>query len=161
MNMVPASISIDTGPSERRSSVSLSEREFEGQARPDAGLAGAGMRAEQPTRLMSLLGISFDGRVYRYKSFRYDRFEDAVGYAQIVAARGAEEDDEEQGEASQAREADPMLPPTAEDLELMNALSISFDRGIFHYEGFRYERLRDAVNYAHLVRARASRVTRV
>lgn len=39
-------------------------------------------------RLMEALGITFDGRSYRYDQYRYDQYADAINYAQLTRARG-------------------------------------------------------------------------
>lgn len=38
-------------------------------------------------KLMVELGIAFDGRCYRYDEYRYDRFVDAINYAQLTQTR--------------------------------------------------------------------------
>ncbi|WKB55846.1 hypothetical protein [Eleftheria terrae] len=114
---------------------------------------------EQQDRLRSLHHISFDGRVYHYRGFRYERLDDAIRYAELLAARGehaaaGEADIPAQGVPAQV--ADAVAWPTAEEMELMGALSISFDQGVFHFGEYRYDRLSDAVNYARLIRSRAA-----
>lgn len=44
---------------------------------------------DEPTRqLMDELGITFDGRRYRYGIYRYDQFVDAINYAQSTSDQG-------------------------------------------------------------------------
>lgn len=38
-------------------------------------------------RTLAELGITFDGRDYRYESYRYERLADALAYASLVRAR--------------------------------------------------------------------------
>ncbi|HWJ06514.1 MAG TPA: hypothetical protein VNS57_12110 [Steroidobacteraceae bacterium] len=38
---------------------------------------------------LAAVGVSFDGRQYRYETYRYDRPEDAVAYAELDRARRA------------------------------------------------------------------------
>lgn len=38
-------------------------------------------------QLMAELGITFDGRSYRYEDYRYDRLADAINYAQLMRVR--------------------------------------------------------------------------
>lgn len=51
----------------------------------------AGSREQESTDepALAALGISFDGRQYRYETYRYDRREDAVAYAELDRARRA------------------------------------------------------------------------
>lgn len=37
--------------------------------------------------LMTQLGITFDGKYYRYDDYRYDRFIDAINYARLIRSR--------------------------------------------------------------------------
>ena len=86
--------------------------------------------------------ITFDGRQYRYGSYRYDRLEDALVYAQIARARG------EAPDFSAAPETAEPAPGPAET-ELMAELGITPDeRGGYRCGDYRYERLADAVAYA-------------
>ena len=116
----------------------------QGAARdPDAAAA-------DECQLMAELSIIRDGRQYLYDGYCYDRLSDALAYAQLV--RG------------QARPPGPSSPaqfqlvdlPTAFDRELMTELSISFENGRSVFEGYRYDRLSDAVNYARHHRASAA-----
>jgi hypothetical protein len=85
------------------------------------------------------------GRYYWCEGYRYELLADAVAYAQVIRAR-------------RARRAIPSLPtrfeivelPNASDRQLMTELSIAFENGRFVFEGFRYDRLIDAANYARL-----------
>lgn len=71
----------------------------------------------------------YNGRRYRHVSFRYDQLADAIACA---------------------RRRDP-------ERELMDLLAITFRDGVYHLGDFRYERLVDAVNYAHLRRMQGPR----
>lgn len=67
------------------------------QSRPDTEPELAGQRRwqepEPPSaatrQLMAELGITYDGRYYRYEDYRYDQFVDAINYAQSTNARTA------------------------------------------------------------------------
>lgn len=57
----------------------------------DSGDQHCRLESEEPNmatqRLMAELGIAFDGRYYRYEEYRYDRFVDAINYAQLFQSR--------------------------------------------------------------------------
>jgi hypothetical protein len=36
---------------------------------------------------MAELGVTFDGRQYRFQDYRYDRLEDAIAYARLCSRR--------------------------------------------------------------------------
>jgi hypothetical protein len=103
---------------------------------PAASAAGLG-------RELAELSITFNGRKYGYRGYRYDRFADAVNYARLdrlraFADRGSEDFAPlEHGPA-----------PGEAELELMCTLGISFADGVFHWREYRYDRLADAVAYA-------------
>lgn len=87
--------------------------------------------------------ISFDGFRYTFRQYRYDSFGDALRYAIAEHAKAGFVHDEA------------FLPnwqgayyPTDAELLLMQQHGIVFATGRFHYSGYRYEMLRDAVTYA-------------
>jgi hypothetical protein len=93
-------------------------------------------------RLMSALGIHYDGRRYLYKTYRYDRLADAIAYAQLTGHRDKDQDIP----AVVQRAA--FAGPSPEDQLVMTDLHISFEAGVYRFDGFQYDRLADAVNYA-------------
>lgn len=97
---------------------------------------------EDRTRLMSALGIQYDGRRYLYKTYRYDRLDDAVAYAQLAGHR-----DNDQAVPAVAQRAG-FGEPSPEDQLVMTDLHISFEAGVYKFDGFQYDRLADAVKYA-------------
>jgi hypothetical protein len=121
---------------------------------PDDSTQGAARgpdaAAADECQLMAELSIIREGRQYLYGGYCYDRLSDAVAYAQLV--RG------------QARLPGPSAPmqlavvdsPTALDRQLMAELSISLENGRFVFEDYRYDRLSDAVSYAHYRRSSAA-----
>jgi hypothetical protein len=48
----------------------------------------------------------------------------------------------------------PIAVPSANDTDLMNQFNISFDGRQYEFNGYRYDRLSDAVSYARLVTTR-------
>lgn len=95
------------------------------------------------SRLIDEMSIAHHGRHYYFDGYRYERLEDAVAYARIVRAR--------QGPRLHSVQTGPMgavESPSADDRELMLDLAIRFEGGSFIFEGFRYDRLIDAANYA-------------
>ena len=118
---------------------------------PTQGTArGPDAAAADECQLLTELSIVRDGRQYLYDGYCYDRLSDAVAYAELV--RG------------QARQPGPSAPaqfalvdsPTASDRQLMTELSISSENGRFVFEGYRYDRLSDAVSYARHRRSSAA-----
>lgn len=100
-------------------------------------------------RLMSALRIHYDGRRYLYKTYCYDKLADAVAYAQLTESR-----DQEPESAVPARRSE-VFEPSAEDRLVMAELRISFEAGVYEFDGFHYDRLADAAKYAmHLRKVR-------
>lgn len=94
-------------------------------------------------------GISFDGRVYRFGEYCYDRLADAEAYSRLELARGA------------APTRAPSLPDSASRIDLTGwdadaalRLGVTFDGKAFRYLEFRYDRFADACAYARLDRQR-------
>jgi hypothetical protein len=105
------------------------------------GLRQARARDKKDAREVNA-DVTYDGLQYRYGSYRYDRQEDALMYAQIARARG------EAPDFSAVSVAAEPLPGPAETV-LMAALGITLDaRRGYRYGSYRYERLADAVAYA-------------
>ncbi|WP_426338182.1 hypothetical protein ACN9MZ_17135 [Pseudoduganella sp. S-14] len=88
--------------------------------------------------------ISFDGLRYAFRQYRYDAFGDALRYAKAEYAKaGFVRDKTFRADWQSA------YRPTDEEGQLMHQHGIVFAMGRFHYGGFRYEQLRDAVAYAN------------
>ena len=112
-----------------------------------------GMTADPPLRddagdermLMAEYAIGYDGFRYTYNGYRYDRLADAVAYSKLMRSRPSRSDPG--GTFTQREKLD---EPTDVDRELMTSLAIRFEEGTYRFEGFRYGRLADAVNYATL-----------
>jgi hypothetical protein len=88
--------------------------------------------------------ISFDGLRYAFRQYRYDAFGDALRYAKAEYAKAGFVRDETFRADWQSA-----YRPTDEEGQLMHQHGIVFAMGRFHYGGFRYEQLRDAVAYAN------------
>jgi hypothetical protein len=106
--------------------------------------------AADECQLMAELSIIRDGRQYLYDGYCYDRLSDALAYAQLVRGQARPP-----GPSSPAQ-FESVGPLTASDRQLMLDLSISFENGRFVFEGYRYDRLSDAVSYAGHRRASAA-----
>ena len=135
----------------------LRKQRFEANARsaqfqvppPAARARGAPYEAGERALLMAEHSITQSGQQYQYSKYRYDRFEDALGYAV------------KQRVAPSACDADDSLPPSRA-VEVQNeaqrrqmaALGITFDGSAYHLGPYRYERLEDAIDYAGLDPAR-------
>ena len=93
--------------------------------------------------LAAQLEISFDGRRYAYRQYRYDRFDDAVNYARTNRNRPDFACD------------DGFVPnwsspfhPTDEDMQLMKPYGITYSGGCYVYGNYRYDQLEYAMAYA-------------
>jgi hypothetical protein len=114
------------------------------EAPPPARRArSAPIDAGERERLMQEYSIAPSGRQYQYSHYRYDRFEDALGYAM------------KQRLAPSACDAADSLPPARieeapddEERRRMAGLGITFDQGVYHLGPYRYDRLADALDYA-------------
>jgi hypothetical protein len=95
------------------------------------------------SRLMAELSIEHEGRYYHFGGHRYERLEDAVAYAQLVGALPSRQRD-----STAIKRFDAVEPSNAVERQLMLELSISFENGCFVFDGFRYDKLIDAANYA-------------
>ena len=93
-------------------------------------------------RQMAELCITFDGRIYRYRGYRYERFTDAVNYARLDRARGFVESGQPDAGTIEVQ------VPSQADSRLMRTLDITFADGFFRWGEYRYDRLADAVAYA-------------
>jgi len=105
-----------------------------------------GVAVDERAHLMSKLSIRHDGRHYVFEDYRYDRFADAVGYAQLMRAQAQREQEPYQSTYDTITES-----PDGLDRKLMKTLHISFSAGVYEFRGYRYDRLIDAVNYARLL----------
>lgn len=94
-------------------------------------------------RLMAEFGIEYDGVDYGFHGYRYERLADAVAYARLLRSHPGQED-----AGGPTRRARIVAAPTEADRALMASLGIGFEAGAFHFGGFRYDLLADAVNYA-------------
>lgn len=98
---------------------------------------------------MSAFAIHYDGRCYRYRGYRYDRLEDAVAYAELMASRQSTETALDPLPACEN-----VRSPSEDDQTIMATFSISRDAGVYRYREYRYDRLADALNYARIDAAR-------
>ena len=106
----------------------------------DSAVAAAG---SESSGLMAEFSIVHVGRYYHYGGYRYERLADAIAYAQLMRARQTERAD-----SSAFEKIDTVESPSAADRQLMIELSICFENGSFVFEGYRYDHLIDAANYA-------------
>jgi hypothetical protein len=93
-------------------------------------------------RRMQDLLITFDGTQFVYNGFRYDRLTDAVAYAELMRSRPTQFD------KGSAMVAAAVIPLSEAQLSEMVELGIERRERYFHFAGYRYDRLADAVNYA-------------
>ena len=103
-------------------------------------------------RQMAEFGIGYDGLHYEYKGYQYGRLADAIAYASLMRSRPTQES---AGGTFMKRKA--FAAPTDVDRTLMASLAIDFKDGAYRFEGFRYDGLSDAVNYARLMLQRRAR----
>lgn len=115
----------------------------------------AGPAQPERERVMVKYAIRHDGRHYEYNRYRYDHLSDAVAYARLMRSRLPQVD--MGGPFWLGEPVD--SPPNDADRELMAALGIAFEAGVFRFEDFRYDHLADAVNYAkRMASGRAAKV---
>jgi hypothetical protein len=103
-------------------------------------------RAASPAaqgRDMAKLSITYTGRSYAYRGYRYDHLVDAVDYARLDRSRAFVDPG-----ADDAAPLERLPVPSAADLDLMRTLGISYADGAFHWREYRYDRLADAIAYA-------------
>jgi len=110
---------------------------------PEGG--GSSPARSERERHMAQFHIGYDGLRYHRNGYRYDRLEDAVAYARLMASQPGREDTV--GAFTQGKT---FAWPTDAEQALMVSLGIRFDHGAYRFESFRYDELSDAVNYAKL-----------
>lgn len=90
-------------------------------------------------------GITYDGLHYGYNGYRYDRLADAVAYASLMRSRPTQKDS-----GGPFKLVKMYAEPTDEERTLMATFAIEFADGAYRFDGFRYDALSDALNYAKL-----------
>lgn len=93
--------------------------------------------------------VHHDGCAYEYNGYRYDRLEDALAYARLMRSRPLQPDP--RGPYRLCRD---LGAESETSRQRMASLGIELKDGRFHYRGFRYDRLAEAVDYALLERRR-------
>jgi hypothetical protein len=88
-------------------------------------------------------GITFNGRRYSYRGFRYDHLADAVNYAELDRSRAFADPG-----ADDAAPLERVPRPSAVEREHMRTLGITYADGVFSWGEYRYDRLADAIAYA-------------
>lgn len=99
--------------------------------------------AAESRRLMTEWSIRKRGRYYHFDGYRYEVLANAIAFAQLVQERPWLRADL----ATFAR-CDIDEAPNAADRQCMRELAITFESHRFVVEGFQYDRLIDAANYA-------------
>lgn len=107
----------------------------------DPVVAATELNADQ-RRKVAQFGIGFDGRYYRYRDYRYDRLSDALNYAELESSRPGWQASDGPSQWLQPHH------PTEAEQALMAQLAVTFDGKYYLYEGYRYDRCIDAINYA-------------
>jgi hypothetical protein len=117
-----------------------------GNAAQDASTSERGhLAGEGPANdlLMAEFGIDYDGVDYGFHGYRYAQLTDAVAYARLLRSHP-----EQQDAGGPPRRARTITVPGEAEQALMASLGIAFEAGAFHFRGFRYDLLADAVSYA-------------
>jgi len=96
------------------------------------------------------LEVTFDGRHYRFRQFRYDAAADALCYARLQHDRPGFRPD-----PAFCPQWLPPWQPDMEQLTQMRVLGISMQGGRFGFGPYRYDRLEDAVAFATQMHIRA------
>ena len=108
--------------------------------------------AAEDERQMIALSILRFGRYFYYEGYRYESLKDAIAYAAIVRSRRARRANPPWlTPLESVGSTNPALPDDA-DPALMTEFAISFEEGRWTFEGFHYNRLVDAANYARHLR---------
>ena len=90
--------------------------------------------------------VTFDGRYYHFRQYRYERLDDALRYAAAQQCKP--------GYRPDPAFVPQWLPAWAPDMAqraTMRELAIGFDAGRFCVGSYRYDRLDDAIAFARLV----------
>lgn len=114
-------------------------------ANPDAPVVDAANDRESS---MTEFGVTYNGRDYEYRGYRYGSLADAVNYAKLRRADPLGD----QEEVSALPGLLQVEPPDPRQRALMAELDISFDDGIYRLAEYRYDHLADAVDYARRLR---------
>ena len=109
------------------------------------------VETDERTRLMTELSIHYDGRHYIFEAYRCDRLSEAVSYARLALAGSPQADAPVRSACDKGVES-----PGESDRQLMHSLHISFRAGVYEFEGYHYDHLVDAVNYARLLARRGA-----
>ena len=99
--------------------------------------------ADARGRDMAKLSISYNGRSYAYRGYRYDHLVDAVDYARLDRARAFVDPG-----ADDPAPLERVARPSATERERMQRHGITYVDGVFHLGEYRYDRLADAIAYA-------------
>ena len=94
-------------------------------------------------RLMLEHAITPSGRQFQFSHYLYDRFEDALGYAKKQRLAPSASDD-----ADHLPPARTVEDPDPAQQRQMVTHGITFEGGVYHLGEYRYDRLKDAVDYA-------------
>jgi len=100
-------------------------------------------------REMAELCITFNGRHYGYRGYRYERLADAVNYARLDRSRPFSND-----LAPDNAPATELPPPNQNERALMGMLGITCVEGGYRRRQYRYEHLADAIAYARIALTR-------
>lgn len=98
---------------------------------------------ESISRLAARFEIVFDGKRYRYRQYRYDRFEDALRYARADHSKSGFQPDD-----AFTPQWEPRYCPSDEESREMRRLGVTYINGRFSFSVFCYDRLADALAYA-------------
>lgn len=104
--------------------------------------AASGVSTADKARAMRT-GISFDGRQFVYRDFKYDQLSDAFSYAELDIRR---EDRDVLATTSADWLSRPI--PNITDQALMQQFGITFEDWRYRFRDYRYDHLADALNYA-------------
>lgn len=101
--------------------------------------------SEEERHRLGGAGVGLDGRKYRYKSFSYDNASDTLNHSRPDQNRL-----DPKCIASEPTAWVDAIEPTAAERRQMATMGITHDGRHYRYMEYRFDRLVDAVNYAHL-----------
>jgi len=145
---VDRDIALDQALRSRSSeSIPMSSRTAQQSAHDISIDSELGTPSEKDRSWLRELGITFDGRQYRYRKYSYGLLADALAYARLDRDRSTTQ--ETFADISPWREAE---QPTSIERQLMIRIGITYDGQFYRYHGYRYDHLLDAVLYAEVTR---------
>ena len=98
-----------------------------------------------PAQAATALEVTFDGKYYHFREYRYERLDDALRYADAQHRKP-----DYKADPSFVPRWLPAWEPDATQRATMSDLAIGFGAGRFSVGPYHYDRLEDAIAFARL-----------